>query len=137
MAETTLGELIPVGGGDTIPLMREIMTVGRRPSCDIHLNFSNVSSQHCEFSFTNGFWYVRDLGSQNGTKVGGERVMKRLLRPGDEIGIASHKYTIQYHLTQESRMALDEMMSEEENIFGQSLMEKAGLAKPRHARDDD
>src|SRR5205823_5030111 len=80
MAGQPLGELVPLGGGDTIPLVREVMTVGRRSTCDIHLNFPNVSGQHCEFSYKNGFWYVRDLGSQNGTKVGGERIMKRLLR---------------------------------------------------------
>jgi adenylate cyclase len=131
------GELVPLGGGDTIPLLREVMTVGRRQTCDIQLDFPNVSGQHCEFSFKNGFWYVRDLGSQNGTKVGGERVMKRLLRPGDQIGIASHKYKIQYHLTHESRAALEELLAEEENVFSQSLMEKAGLEKPRAPRDGD
>lgn len=125
------GELVPIGGGDAIPLAREVMTVGRRSSCDICLNFSNVSGQHCEFSFKNGFWYVRDLGSQNGTKVAGERVMKRLLRPGDQIGIANHKFTIEYHLSHESRAAMEELLAEEENIFSQSLMEKAGLEKPK------
>jgi len=135
MTGQQLGELVPIGGGDAIPLVREVMTVGRRPTCDICLNFSNVSGQHCEFSFKNGFWYVRDLGSQNGTKVSGERVMTRLLRPGDAISIASHKFTIQYHLTHESRAALEELLAEEENVFSQSLMEKAGLEKPRDRRD--
>jgi pSer/pThr/pTyr-binding forkhead associated (FHA) protein len=136
MAVQIKGELVPIGGGDMIPLAREVMTVGRRSTCDICLNFSNVSGQHCEFSYKNGFWYVRDLGSQNGTKVAGERVMKRLLRPGDQIGIATHKFTIQYDLTHESRAALEDLMAEEENVFSQSLMEKAGLEKPK-ARDKD
>jgi adenylate cyclase len=135
MAAQPMGELVPLGGGDAIPLLREVMTVGRRSTCDICLNFPNVSGQHCEFSYKNGFWYVRDLGSQNGTKVSGERVMKRLLRPGDQIGIASHKFTIQYHLTHESRLALEELLAEEEDVFGQSLMEKAGLEKPRAPHD--
>lgn len=137
MPAQPLGELIPLGGGDVIPLVREVMTVGRRSTCDICLPFANVSGQHCEFSYKNGYWYVRDLGSQNGTKVAGERVMKRLLRPGDQIGISSHRFTIQYHLTNESRAALEELLSEEENVFGQSLMEKAGLEKPKAPRDRD
>jgi adenylate cyclase len=135
MAGQSLGELVPIGGGDSIPLVREVMTVGRRQTCDICLDFANVSGQHCEFSFKNGFWYVRDLGSQNGTKVAGERVMMRILRPGDPIGIASHKFTIQYHLTHESRAALEDLMAEEENVFGRSLMEKAGLEKPKDRRE--
>lgn len=129
------GELVPVGGGDAIPLMREVMTVGRRKSNDVCLEFPNVSSQHCEFSYKSGVWYVRDLGSQNGTKVNGERVMKRLLKPGDKIGIASHKFTIEYQLTDESRIMMEELIAEEEDVFTQSLMERAGLQK-RRAEDD-
>ena len=137
MAMKPAGELTPIGGGDTIPLLKESMTVGRRESCDICLKFPNVSSKHCEFSFNNGFWYLRDLGSQNGTKVGGERVMRRLLRPGDQISIANHRFTIEYHMTNESRAAMEELLTEEDNVFSQSLMEKAGLEKPKDAPQDD
>src|SRR5919112_911958 len=76
------GELVPVGGGDTIPLLQEIMTIGRRESCDIRLNFQNVSGTHAELSFKNGVWYLRDMGSTNGVKVNGERTLRRPLRPG-------------------------------------------------------
>jgi len=49
------GELEPVGGGDPIPLDRNLMTIGRRDSCDICLHFPNVSSVHAELSFRDGF----------------------------------------------------------------------------------
>ena len=42
MALESKGQLIPTGGGDTIPLLRERMTIGRRDSCDIRLPFPNV-----------------------------------------------------------------------------------------------
>lgn len=126
-----LGELVPLGGGDAIPLVRPQMSLGRRDSCDINLKFSNVSSNHCEFNFTNGLWYVRDLGSANGTKVNGERVVKKLLRPGDQIGISGHKFTIEYKLSADAKGAMEEQLSEEDNVFGTSLMEKAGLTKPK------
>jgi adenylate cyclase len=41
------GELVPVGGGDNIPLLKPNLIVGRRESCDIVLRFANVSGQHC------------------------------------------------------------------------------------------
>ena len=126
------GELVPIGGGDPIPLTRDILTVGRRPSCDIRLNFQNVSGQHCEFSFVNGYWQVRDLGSTNGVKVNGERTTRKVLRPGDEVSISAHRYTIRYEPT--SGSSLDEALAQEDNIFGQSLMEKAGLEKPEDKR---
>ena len=80
-----------------------VMTIGRRPSCDIQLNFQNISGTHCELALKNGVWHLRDLGSTNGVKVNGERTLRRPLRPGDEIGIANHKYTIQYQLPPAAR----------------------------------
>ena len=125
MAEGLLGELVPVGGGDAIPLMNDVMTIGRRESCDICLKFQNISGTHCELSLRNGVWHLRDLNSTNGVKVNGERTLRRPLRPGDEIDIAKHKYVIQYQIG--SEVKLEEVFEEEEdNVFGQSLMEKAG-----------
>ena len=87
MPVESVGELVPVGGGDPIPLRRGVMTIGRRESCDICLKFPNISGLHCELAYKDaGFWQVRDLGSTNGIKVNGERVLNRPLRPGDEIG---------------------------------------------------
>lgn len=130
MLESQFGELVPVGGGDAIPLVSEVMTIGRRESCDICLKFQNISGTHCELALRNGVWHIRDLNSTNGIKVNGERTLRRPLRPGDEIGIANHKYVIQYQLTMSSK--LEEVFAEEEdNPFGQSLMEKAGLEKPK------
>jgi pSer/pThr/pTyr-binding forkhead associated (FHA) protein len=127
MAHEHLGELVPVGGGDAIPLMQDIMTIGRRQSCDIQLDFANISGTHAELSFRNGWWYVKDKGSTNGVKVNGERTLHRPLRPGDEVAIANHKYTIQY--MQAAGTSFEDVFNEEEDVFSQSLMEKAGLEK--------
>ena len=130
MAEGPFGELVPVGGGDAIPLVSEVMTIGRRESCDICLKFQNISGTHCELALKSGVWHLRDLNSTNGVKVNGERTLRRPLRPGDEITIAGRKYVIQYQLAAGTK--IDEIFSEqEENVFGQSLMEKAGLEKPK------
>jgi adenylate cyclase len=134
MPEGHFGELVPVGGGDAIPLVSEVMTIGRRQSCDIRLNFQNISGTHCELSLKNGIWHIRDLNSTNGVKVNGERTLRRPLRPGDEIDIAKHKYIIQYQLSAGTK--IEEIFSEEEdNVFGQSLLEKAGLEKNKRPGD--
>src|ERR1700682_3229050 len=67
------GELIPVGGGDAIPLIRDTLSMGRRESCDICLRFANVSGLHCEMTFQDGYWLIKDMGSTNGIKVNGTR----------------------------------------------------------------
>jgi adenylate cyclase len=134
----TVGELVPVGGGDPIPLRRGILTIGRRESCDISLKFPNISGMHCELAYKDaGYWQVRDMGSTNGIKVNGERVLNRALRPGDEIAIAKRKYKIQYNLTPAGEAALEAVLSADEDVFSQSLMEKAGLVKRRVQDDDD
>jgi adenylate cyclase len=129
MEHEQLGELVPVGGGDPIPLIKEVLTVGRRESCDICLRFQNVSGTHCELALTNGVWHIRDLNSSNGIKVNGERTTRRPLQPGDEIDIAKHKYVIQYQLG--AGVQIEAVLAEDPDVFGQSLLEKAGLSKPK------
>lgn len=138
MATEIVGELAPVGGGDPIPLRRGALTVGRRESCDICLRFPNISGLHCELSYKElGYWQIRDLGSTNGLKVNGQRALNRPLRPGDEIVIAKRKYIINYNLTPAAEAALEAVLSEDENVFAQGLLEKAGLARPKRYDDDD
>ena len=120
-----LGQLIPVGGGDPIPLMSPKLLIGRRSSCDIKLDFQNVSSHHCELELKDGYWHIRDLGSSNGIKVNDERTPSKCLSPGDKITIAKHSFTIEY--TVEG----DGPPPEEEGTFSRSLMEKAGLEVER------
>jgi adenylate cyclase len=131
MSHELNGELIPTGGGDTIPLIRPVLTVGRRECCDICMRYPNISGIHCELSFRNGYWYVRDLNSTNGIKVNGLRVQEKLLHPNDVISIGRRRrFTIQYELPA-GRRALEEV---EEDIMSQSLLEKAGLERPRRPR---
>lgn len=120
-----LGKLIPCGGGDTIPLASPRLLLGRRSSCDIKLDFPNVSSHHCELELKDGYWHIRDLGSSNGIKVNGERCASKCLMPGDDVTIAKHSFRIEYLADGNTPPP------EEENSFAQSLMEKAGLEVER------
>jgi adenylate cyclase len=125
------GELQPIGGGDAIPLIREVLTLGRRDSCDIPLRFPNISGVHAQLTFRNGYWYLRDMNSTNGVKVNGVRITEKLLHPRDEISIGKRRYLIEYELPADRR-ALDEVV--EEDIMSQSLLEKAGLERRKPER---
>jgi len=130
MSEQANGELVPVGGGDPMPLVRTEMTVGRRESCDIHLDFPNVSGIHCELVFRDGYWSIRDLNSTNGIKVNDLRVVSRPLKPGDIVTIGKRRYTLHYQLAPSAQQELEALLAEDEDIMGQSLLEKAGLENP-------
>ncbi|MBM4010838.1 MAG: FHA domain-containing protein [Planctomycetota bacterium] len=128
-----LGQLLPVGGGDPIPLLQPRLTVGRREGSDITLRFPNVSGNHCVLWLEDGFWHVKDEGSSNGTKVNGVRVTEQRLSPGDKISIARHSYEIAYEPAQLGAVAVPEEKTSQESVFGRSLLESAGLEnrKPR------
>jgi adenylate cyclase len=119
-----LGELVPCGGGDAIPLLEAKLRIGRRSDCDIVLSFPNVSAQHCFLELINGYWFVRDLHSRNGLKVNGQRCDSKWLLPGDELTIAKHRFEVIYDPVSDAPPP-----EEEEDPFAISLLEKAGLAR--------
>jgi len=116
------------------------MTIGRRKTCDICLDFPNVSGTHAELSLKNGVWYVRDLGSTNGVKVNGERTLRRPLRPGDEISVANHKYTIHYQLAAGSTLAagdVDDLFESRAQLVQSSPHRDVEIASPLAAPRDE
>ena len=126
-----LGILKPIGGGDPIPLTKERLLIGRRPSCDICLDFERISGKHCELRFVNGLWHIRDVGSTNGTTVHGlKHATEQSVLPDVEIGIAGHYYTIDYEPAGPSSVVESSQLLDEDVIetrTRKSLMELAGL----------
>jgi adenylate cyclase len=94
------------------------------------LRFSNVSGQHCQLTLENGYWFVQDNNSQNGTKVNGSRIVRKRLDPGNLLSIAKHKYTINYSPTDNG--ATGPPPSDEadlESVLSKSLLDRAGLQR--------
>ena len=80
-----------------------------------------------QLTFHDGYWYVRDLNSTNGIKVNGARVLEKLLHPSDEISIGRRrKFTIEYDF-----LPRDAPGRDRGDLLGTSLLEKAGLEKPK------
>jgi ABC-type multidrug transport system ATPase subunit/ABC-type multidrug transport system permease subunit len=91
-AETRVasGEL-PVLETQVVQLTGERVTIGRDPSNQVVLPDPNVSRFHAELVARNGGWEVVDLGSRNGTRVGGEPVERHLLQPGTQVGVGPYR----------------------------------------------
>ena len=88
-------ELVPLSGGKPVVLNNEITVVGRSVGvCDLIIDHESVSKLHCLVVKTDGLLFVRDLGSTNGTKVNGQRVIRGALLPGDELAFAGTKFRV-------------------------------------------
>jgi adenylate cyclase len=113
------------------------LLVGRRESCDIVLRFPNVSAHHCQLSLNGGYWYVRDLDSRNGTKVNGGRVEEKRLDPGDVLSVAKHNYDVKYTPAELGAVGPPPEDVPEDELFGKSLLERAGLQKEEPPETED
>lgn len=72
----------PEGTNGEIELTAERMTLGRADDNQIIIAHDSVSSHHGEVAIDGDAWVMTDLGSTNGTKVGGERVERLELSHG-------------------------------------------------------
>ena len=64
-------------------VVRDKMTIGRDPACDVSDADPRLSRRHAEFLMTPRGLMVRDLDSRNGVRVNGRMVQEALLTAGD------------------------------------------------------
>lgn len=90
-----IAKLIPLDGSKPISITQDVTLVGRkRGVVDLYVDHPSISKLHCLIARTDGLLFFRDLGSTNGTKVNGQRVMRGALLPGDELAFAKVKYRV-------------------------------------------
>ena len=69
----------------TWDLERGVVRVGSSPGNDVVLGDDSVSGRHAEIELSESGFLLRDLGSTNGTFLGGYRIQIGYLKPGAEI----------------------------------------------------
>ncbi len=97
-AEPTAGPVLVIraGGGragEHLPLQAPKETIGRSPEADLFLDDVTVSREHAVIERTADGFYLRDLGSLNGTYVNRSRVTRQRLADGDEVQVGKFKLT--------------------------------------------
>jgi len=80
---------LPDGREVTHDLPEEKTTVGRIPENMLQIEDASVSSRHAEILFENNAWFIRDIGSTNGTFLNGAKIEHALLNHGDELRFGS------------------------------------------------
>ena len=66
---------LPTGGQQEY-CFRKSFRIGRMTECEVAIDDDVVSRAHAEVTFADGKWWIRDLGSSNGTYVGEQRIVQ-------------------------------------------------------------
>jgi pSer/pThr/pTyr-binding forkhead associated (FHA) protein len=79
--------------------------IGRGPQASIHLTDQGVSKRHASIGFRNGYWFLNDTNSANGTYLNGYRIVENVLRQNDliVIGMAEMQLVVRAEIRQTGR----------------------------------
>src|SRR5207302_6010264 len=94
-------QLVSLTDDPSILLDKPILLVGRHAECDIQIDSRKVSRRHCCIAQVSDYLVVRDLGSTNGIRINGVRVLEGKLQGEDELTIGGHSYRISWDLVPE------------------------------------
>lgn len=73
-----------------LPIDKDIITIGRKPGNDIHIDNLAVSGFHAKVYRDGDKFIIEDMGSLNGTFVNGTKISKHILRNSDNALIGKH-----------------------------------------------
>lgn len=76
-------------GIQRIPLDQDLLRIGRLSTNDVILPYRQISREHATVERAGGVWWISDLESTNGLQVGGRRVDRYPLQPGERVYLAA------------------------------------------------
>ena len=80
---------LPSGKEIIHDLSEQTTTIGRLAENALQIDDASVSSSHAEIFSEEDHFFLRDLGSTNGTFINGEKIEKTILQEGDELCFGS------------------------------------------------
>jgi predicted component of type VI protein secretion system len=89
-------QLVGLTEGLKIIVDKPILLLGRDPECDIQFDSRKISRRHCCVAQVGDQLVVRDLGSTNGIRINGIRVVEGHLSEGDELTVGNHRYIVRW-----------------------------------------
>ncbi|MBX3386212.1 MAG: Flp pilus assembly complex ATPase component TadA [Phycisphaeraceae bacterium] len=147
--------LIPLNdpSGRSLTLGESPITIGRAPENVLCVDDGLLSRFHCVIEppsengelglddlddGNNPTYHIKDLGSRNGTKLNGVKIMDAPLRPGDVIKIGNHSFTIEEEATLKERQVQARMEAPETDPgWVSDLREMINLLPPKDVGTDD
>lgn len=96
-------QLMALTEGANILIDKPILLLGRHPECDIQIESRKISRRHCCIAQVEDYLVVRDLGSTNGIRINGVRVLEGKLRPSDELTIGNVRYKVRWETIEQQQ----------------------------------
>jgi pSer/pThr/pTyr-binding forkhead associated (FHA) protein len=84
--------------GEVFPVTKDRFIIGRgKQTSDLTIKDPNVSRQHAMIEFSNGQYYIVDMGSTNGVEYNGARIQRRAITEGDTFKVCDHELRFSFH----------------------------------------
>ncbi len=112
-------------GGDVWKNLPDVFVIGRRDTCEVQIDSTNVSRAHALVFCLNGCAAIFDLMSANGLAVNGEKTSMAYLAQGDVVAVGDKKLRIA-----EVRGAATPECQESVYDFGDATADRIKLADP-------
>ena len=96
MKQTFAPQLVAISEGMNISLEKPIVLIGRHQECDIQIPSRKISRRHCCIALVADHLVVRDLGSTNGIRINGVKVVEGNLQANDELTIGNVLYHVKW-----------------------------------------
>jgi pSer/pThr/pTyr-binding forkhead associated (FHA) protein len=91
-AAASSGKLTISYQGETFLVNKDRFIIGRgKQSSDLTIKDPNVSRQHAMIEFSEGRYYIVDMGSTNGVEFNGQRVQRKVISEGDAFRVCDHE----------------------------------------------
>ena len=90
--------LLCIGGrldGRVFEVAKAGAVAGRGPGVDVVIDDPSISRRHARFAPVDGALQVEDLGSQNGTYVGGAKVERARVEEGQQLRLGDLSFTVE------------------------------------------
>lgn len=115
-----------VTDGKSIDLPPGTYRIGKSPDCDLQLDDPHVSREHLVMHVSEQGVHVRDLGSKNGSTLGGMKLVEGILYPGAILQIGETRLRLVSALPLQSRPPSPRSMFG--SLYGDSLAMREAFA---------
>lgn len=87
--------LVPASGSPPIEITKDLVVLGREPSCDVVVSDGSVSRRHARIEQRGAAFFVVDQGSANGSFLNGARIAESALEDGQELRLGAVNFTVE------------------------------------------